>query len=211
VTAVRRILCFIVWGGAALLAQPEPFSFQPQPGARFALTVEKTGLWSGRKHVFEFERYRGTLRLDWAQPARSVVELTIEAGSALCTDAWLSEKDRRKVLEFMFRDMLDVERHPRITFRSTAVVATAEKVFDVSGMLTVRGIERPARVSVTLGESGGTLTALTGRAIVRLKDYGLNPPKAALGAIGTKNEMTVDFRLVPRPGSGEMNSFALRR
>jgi polyisoprenoid-binding protein YceI len=211
VTAVRRILGFIVWGGAALLAQPEQFSFQPQPGDRFALTVEKTGLWSGRKHVFEFDRYRGTLRFDRAQPARSVVELTIEAGSAVCTDAWLSEKDRRKVLEFMFRDMLDVERHPRMTFRSTAVRATAEKVFDVSGMLTVRGIERPVRVSVTLGESGRTLTALTGHAIVRLKDYGLNPPKAALGAIGTKNEMTVDFRLVPRPSSGEMNSFALRR
>jgi polyisoprenoid-binding protein YceI len=193
--AMRRILGIYLWSAGAVLAQSEQYDFQPQPGARFALTVEKTGLWSGRKHVFEFQRYGAMLRFDRADPARSVVELTIEAGSAVCNDTWLSEKDRRKVLEFMFRDMLDVTRHPRITFKSTGVVSTGDKMFDVSGTLTIRGVERPAQVSVTIVESGGALTAVTGRATVRLTDYGLKPPKAALGAIGTKNEMSVDFRL----------------
>jgi polyisoprenoid-binding protein YceI len=208
---VRGILGFIVCGAGALLAQSEQFDFQPQPGARFALTVEKTGLWSGRKHVFEFQRYSATLRFDRADPARSVVELTVEAGSAVCNDTWLSDKDRRKVLDFMFRDMLDVEKHPRITFKSTSVVSTGDKRFDVSGTLLIRGIERPHRVSVTIVESGGNLVAATGRAIVRLTDFGLKPPKAALGAIGTNNEMTVDFRMAPLPTSQTLKSSSAPR
>jgi polyisoprenoid-binding protein YceI len=208
---MRRILGIYLWSVGAMLAQSEQYDFQPQPGARFTLTVEKTGLWSGRKHVFEFQRYSAMLRFDREDPARSAVDLTIEAGSAVCNDTWLSEKDRRKVQGFMFRDMLDVERHPRITFRSTGVVSTGDKMFDVSGTLTIRGVERPARVSVIIVEAGRELTAVTGRAIVRLTDYGLKPPKAALGAIGTKNEMTVDFRMAPLPDSQTLKSFALSR
>ena len=34
-----------------------------------------------------------------------------------------------------------------------------------------------------------------GAATVRLTDYQLKPPSALLGAIGTKNEMTVSFTL----------------
>lgn len=205
---MRRLFGLIVWSAGALVAQSEQYDFQPQQGARFALTVEKTGLWSGRKHVFEFQRYSGKLRFDRADPARSVVEVTVEAGSAVCNDTWLNEKDRRKVLDFMFRDMLDVEKHPRITFKSTGAVSTGDRMFNVSGTLTIRGVERPAQVFVTIVESGGELTAVTGRAIVRLVDYGLKPPKAALGAIGTKNEMTVDFRMAPLRVSQIVRSFA---
>ena len=208
---MRRTFGFMLWSAGALLAQSQEFDFQPRPGSRLALTVEKTALWSGRKHVFEFQRYSAMLRFDRADPARSIVELTIEAGSAVCNDTWISERDRRKVLDFMFREMLDIERHPQIKFRSTGVVSTGDKMFDVSGTLTIRGVERPSRVSVMIVETGGELTAVTGRAVVRLMDYGLKPPKAALGAIGTKNEMTVDFRIAPLPTSQALGSFALWR
>ena len=183
-----------VLGVGWLFAQPTAFDLRPSPGARLALTVEKTGLWSGRKHVFEFRTYKGVLRYDGANPSRSEVELEIEGGSAVCTDTWLSEKDRAKVLAFLFHDMLDVERHPRLIFKSKGVVKTGEKAFEVAGVLTVRGLERPATVVVTIDDPA-RIGAVSGRATIRLKDYGLQPPKAALGAIGTKDEMTFEFRL----------------
>jgi hypothetical protein len=37
---------------------------------------------------------------------------------------------------------------------------------------------------------------LSGSAIVKLSDYRLRPPWAALGAIGTKDEMRVEFKLL---------------
>jgi hypothetical protein len=40
--------------------------------------------------------------------------------------------------------------------------------------------------------------SIAGSGEVKLRDYGLKPPSAALGAIGTKNEMAVSFRLTAR-------------
>src|SRR4051794_32740071 len=182
---LRWILC--LWFAAALYGQPVETRFVAAAGAHFTLTVEKTGLWSGRKHVFEFERY--TARA----VGERLVEVEVDAASATCKDAWVSEKDRAKVLAFMMHDMLDVERHPKLVFRSERVVAKGNGGFEIAGQLAVRGVERPVVVTASVGDG----MAVSGQAVVKLKDYGLTPPKAALGAIGTKNEMTVSFRLLP--------------
>jgi polyisoprenoid-binding protein YceI len=186
---------------SVLLGQPVLHEFRPRPEGRLSLTVEKTGLWSGRKHVFEFRNYSAKARINREAPAESSVELVIEVASATCNDAWLSEKDRKKVLEYMQQDMLDAARFPRIVFRSERVLAAPGGGFEIAGRLSVRGMEKPVTVTATLEERNGTLLAVNGSAIVRIKDYGLTPPKAALGAIGTKNEMTVNFRLVPADAS----------
>ena len=193
-----RISLFVLAAGA-LCAQPAHYELRPAHGSRFALTVEKTGLLSGKKHIFEFQRFTGRVLFDRAAPNRSQVELTIDAASATCKDSWVSDKDRSKILAFMRRDMLDVERHPRLTFRSSSVVMKGDRSFEVAGNLVVRGIDKPAKVSVIIDDGQGTLQSVNGQAVVRLKDYGLKPPKAALGAIGTKDEMTVEFQLVPLP------------
>jgi polyisoprenoid-binding protein YceI len=194
---IRISLLLLAAGG--LWAEPVNYEFGAVPGSRITLTVEKTGLWSGRKHVFEFERFNGRVVYDRDTPNQSQVELTIEAASAICKDSWVSEKDRRNILTFMLRDMLDAERHPRLAFKSNAIVLRGERSFDVTGNLAVRGIEKPARVSVTIDDGGGALESVSGQSVVRLKDYGLKPPRAALGTIGTKDEMTVEFQLSTRP------------
>ncbi len=190
-------LALLMTLAGALLAQPVTYHFGPTAGSRLALTVEKTGLWSGRKHVFEFERYHATAVIDRRSPGESSVEVTIDANSATCKDAWVSEKDRSKVLSYMRNEMLDTARHPRLTFRSERIVPRGDRAFEVQGVLTVRGIGKPVTVSLTVEERDGAVAAVVGQATVRIKDYGLTPPKAALGAIGTKNEMTVSFRLLP--------------
>lgn len=121
--------------------------------------------------------------------------MTIDADSATCKDAWVSEKDRVKVLAYMRNEMLDTAHHPQLVFRSERVAPRGDRAFDVQGSLTVRGASKPVTVSLMVEERDGALAAVTGQATVRMKDYGLTPPKAALGAIGTKNEMTVSFRL----------------
>jgi polyisoprenoid-binding protein YceI len=61
----------------------------------------------------------------------------------------------------------------------------------VAGNLTIRNITNPVTVAVVY--KGGE--TFEGSAKVRLTDYKLKPPSALLGAIGTKDEMTVTFRL----------------
>ena len=181
------------------------YEIQPTGNSRLVLTVEKTGLMSGKKHLFLFERYVGTLSYDAASPERSRVDLSIEAASAVCKDTWVSEKDRNKIQEVALRDMLAAETYPKLLFSSASVTRKGANSFDVQGMLTIRGIAKPATVSVVVHSLDERISSVAGQAIVRLKDYGLKPPSAVLGAIGTKNEMTVEFLLAPgvSPGSAE--------
>ncbi len=182
---------------AAAAMAIETYDFRPAPGARFALIVYKTGLLSGKRHVFLFERYRGTLARDPGNPERSRVEMHIEAGSLVCTDTWVSDKDRQKIERTALEDMLAAKQHPELVFSSERVARRADGSYEVQGSLNIRGIAKPAAVVVRLAERAGRIVSASGESTVRLKDYGLKPPSAALGMIGTKNEMRVEFTLLP--------------
>ncbi len=176
------------------------YEIRPAQGARFVLTVEKTGLLSGKKHQFVFGDYQGTLHYDPGAPEHSRVDFSIRSASAVCMDKWVSQKDLKKIQAYALDDMLAAEKYPELHFSSLGVVRKGENTFEVTGTLTIRGILKPATVMVELGRDSGRITSLSGHAVVRLKDYGLKPPTAALGTIGTKNEMTVEFSLVPVAG-----------
>jgi polyisoprenoid-binding protein YceI len=173
------------------------YEIRPAQGARFVLTVEKTGLLRGKKHQFVFEDYRGTLHYDSDSPEHSRVDLSIRSASAVCMDKWVSQKDLKKIQAYALDDMLAAEKYPELHFSSAGVVRKGENTFEVAGTLTIRGIAKPTTVMVELGRDSSRISSLSGHAVVRLKDYGLKPPTAALGTIGTKNEMTVEFSLVP--------------
>ena len=79
------------------------------------------------------------------------------------------------------------------------MISRGDKQYDVEGMLTIRGIAKPSLVSITFDQGSEGEIVVAGSGQVRLKDFGLKPPAAALGMIGTKNEMTVHFRLTARP------------
>ncbi len=174
-------------------------AIRPSSDSRLELIVEKTGLYSGKKHVFTFERYSGTLALDGDAPERSKVDLTIEASSIVCHDTWVRMKDLGKIMEEATKNMLAADRYPIIRFQSSNVAAAGPGKYEVQGMLTIRALARPVKVIVNW-LPGGTLSfKFSGNAVVKLTDYGLKPPTAVLGAIGTKNEMQFHFRLAWKP------------
>ena len=172
----------------------EDYRIQPASGNRLALEVEKTGLMRGKKHLFLFERYSGSLQYDAQKPAASHIELEIDAASAVLKDEWIGEKDRKKVLEYALHDMWDVANHPKLKFASTRIEPAGEKRFKVHGALVVRGISKPAEVDISLDGSANELK-VDGVSAIKMTSYGLKPPSAALGTIGTKDQMTVSFTI----------------
>lgn len=165
----------------------------PAEGARFALEVEKTGLLSGKKHLIIFEKYSGKLELNPGAPEQSKLTLEIEARSAVVKDEWSPAKGSlEKIYHEMQTNMLDSAKHPLITFASERITSKGAGKFEVTGPLTIRGIAKPVVVQV---EQKGDF--YEGSATVKLSDYKLKGPKAALGAIGTKDEMAVSFALKP--------------
>jgi hypothetical protein len=80
---------------------------------RVELAVEKTGLLSGKKHLFTFSQYDGVVRFDRERPEVSTVTFFLQAGTILCRDTWLSAKDLRTVQEYAVKDMLAANSIPR--------------------------------------------------------------------------------------------------
>ena len=93
-----------------------------------------------------FKNVRGTLEFDLDKPARSRVEVTIEANQL-----WTGEPERDAHLKS--GDFIDAENHPKITFRSTSVEMTGPHDALVTGDLTIRGVTRSVTLKVQhLGE-----------------------------------------------------------
>jgi polyisoprenoid-binding protein YceI len=193
---VARSALGIILLASAAIAQPRHYDLKPSPASKIELRVTKTGLYRGKVHVFLFPRFDGSLSYDAQKPEASQVRFRLDAASIQCTDTWLSPKDLRSVQEYAVKDMLDAAHHPDITFTSSTIKPNPAGGFDVSGSLKIRDIEKPSVVNVKLeAKPDGTLV-LHGEARIKLTDYKLKPPTAALGTIGTKDEMDFSFDLI---------------
>lgn len=97
-----------------------------------------------------FTKFSGTLRVDERNPDLSGVDVDIEAASI---DTGVADRDAH----LRSADFLDVEKHPRITFRSTDVKGAHVKDgdrFQVAGELEIRGQALPVTLDVTFEGTG---------------------------------------------------------
>ncbi len=194
-----RIL-ILPWLAVSLCAQTSLYEIKPGPDSRFALEIYKTGLMSGKKHLLLFERFAGALNYDAAAPEASKLDLNVESASFAVKDDWVSANQAKSIREEAAgKNGLDVIKYPQIRFVSSSIAKSGE-AFTVQGTLTIRGIDKPVTVNVSMKpEPAGGELRFEGKAEVKLKDYGIKPPTAALGAVGTKNEMAVSFLLIAAP------------
>ena len=189
---MMRLMVIVLGLTASAFAQSQRYELRPNDGSKLELRVAKTGLYRGKVHVFTFPNYTGSLSYDAQKPETSQVSLTISSRDIKLMDTWLSEKDFKSVQAYALKDMLAADKYPDIAFVSTSVRrsdALHLDILEVRGTLTIRGIAKPVSLNVTLDG----VRNLRGDAIIRLTDYGLKPPKAALGLIGTENEMRFSF------------------
>lgn len=92
-----------------------------------------------------FTKFSGTLRVDESSPDFSGVDVDIEAASI---DTGVADRDGH----LRSADFLDVDNHPRITFRSTAVEGAHGKAgdhFRITGDLEIRGQVMPVTLEAT--------------------------------------------------------------
>jgi polyisoprenoid-binding protein YceI len=155
------------------------------PGnAKVEAVVEKTGLMSGKKHVLAWEKFDGKFTVS---PAR--VEFVVEAGSLKVLDDWINDSKKEDVRrEAVGKAVLDVARFPQIRFVSTEVSGDTASAFQVAGNLTLRDTTKSVTLAVKRTAGG-----YEGETRFPMSAFGIKPPKAALGAVGTKDEMTIRF------------------
>ncbi|MGD8439759.1 MAG: YceI family protein [Holophagae bacterium] len=143
----------------------------------------------------EFSSFEGTIVTDFDNLERSSVNFTIDAASI---DTGNDDRDTH----LRSQDFFHVEAHPTITFRSTKIERSGEATFDVTGILTMRGVSKAVTLPVTyLGEMtdpwGNTKAGFAIETTLDRTDYDIQWNKAleAGGVVlGDDVEITINLQ-----------------
>lgn len=94
-----------------------------------------------------FTKFKGHFALDHSDLSNSSVEVIIDASSVyMGHEKWEAHLKNA--------DFLDVETYPEIRFKSESVELVDEKTANVTGMLSLHGVEKQVVLKVTHNKSG---------------------------------------------------------
>lgn len=118
-----------------------------------------------------FTGVKGTVTFDEADPAKSTVEVVIDAAS-------IDTREPQRDTHLRSADFFDVERFPTLTFRSTKVDGVLGESFTLAGDLTIHGVTRPVVLDVQSEGRikdawGGTRSGFTATTKINRSDFGL--------------------------------------
>ena len=176
------------------------YTLGPEDGS-VLITTGREGAAARMGHDLTLEATRWTARVtvDVEDPAGSKVTATVDAGSLLVRDArggpvGLTDSQRAEIEATVRTKVLRSDRHPRITFASTAV-ATDGAQTAVTGRLTIGRRTRPATLALRVARS--RVPRIVATAAISQADFGIKPYSALLGALRVKDVIgvTVEVRL----------------
>jgi polyisoprenoid-binding protein YceI len=141
-----------------------------------------------------FNDVAGTGHFDAAAPARSHLELTIQAKS-------IDTRNPDRDAHLRGNDFFDMDRYPEIRFVSTAVESVDDATFRVTGDLTIKDVTRPVTFDLEYTGAaqdpfGNHRIGLEGSVVVNRKDWGVSW-NAALeaGGVLVSEKVTLEFEV----------------
>ena len=119
-----------------------------------------------------FEVFSGKLHIDEEHPDNSWVEAEVDAAS-------INTRDARRDGHLRSPDFFDVEKYPKITFKSTKVTPTGNNEYRVTGDLTMHGVTKEETFHADYSGQvkdlyGLQRAAFTVKGKINRKDFGLN-------------------------------------
>jgi polyisoprenoid-binding protein YceI len=168
---------------------------------RWKIDPAHTGVELAVKHMMfttvrgRFRNVSGTVEVDEQNPDNSRVEVEIDAASI---DTGTPDRDAH----LRSADFLDVEGHPKLTFRSRRVAGAHEKEgdrFEVVGDLTIRGTTREVALDCTfegVGKDpwGARRAGFSARGKLDRRDWGLTWNQALeTGGILVGNDVKIEI------------------
>jgi len=141
-----------------------------------------------------FDKFEGTI-VTAEDPLRSSVEATIDAGS-------INTNQDQRDDHVRSADFLDVEHHPTITFRSTALRPDGDR-FALDGELTIRGVTRAVTLNLeangfTPDAWGGTRAGFSATTEINRPDFGVSyngPIAGADSAMVLSDKVTLNLEI----------------
>ena len=142
-----------------------------------------------------FRNFTGTVRVDERNPDKSQVNVEIEAASI---DTGVGDRDTH----LRSADFLDVENHPKLTFRSTRIEGAYKKEgdrFRITGDLEIRGKAMPVTLDATfegLGKDpwGNQRAGFAARTEIDRREWGLRWNQALeTGGVLVANSVRIEI------------------
>jgi polyisoprenoid-binding protein YceI len=148
-----------------------------------------------------FTGVKGTVTLDEADPAKSAVEVVIDAAS-------IDTREPQRDTHLRSADFFDVETFPTLTFRSTKLDGGLGEPFTLAGDLTIHGVTRPVVLDVEpegriKDAWGGIRSGFTATTKIKRSEFGLtwNQLLEAGGVtVSDEVKISLDVQLVNAAG-----------
>jgi polyisoprenoid-binding protein YceI len=155
------------------------------------IRVFKSGAFAAFAHDHDIEAPIAGGEID--SSAHASVQLRVDAHKMRVLDPDTSQGNRDEIQHTMQSSkVLDVEKFPEISYRSTAVTSRGDSHWQVQGDLTLHGKKQPVTLEVSL-QNGH----YRGSASIRQTDVGIEPIRIAGGTVKVKDEVKVEFDIVP--------------
>jgi polyisoprenoid-binding protein YceI len=140
---------------------------------------------------------RGTVRTDDTDPAKGQAEIEIDADS-------IDTREAQRDAHLRSADFFDVEKFPKLTFRSTRITDVSGDSFKLIGDLTIHGVTREVTLDVTSegrGKDpwGGERAGFSATTRVKRSDFGLTWNQALETGgfvVGDEIKVSLDVELV---------------
>ncbi len=150
-----------------------------------------------------FNTFEGKATFDEKQPDTFTVEASADAASI---DTRVEQRDKH----LKSADFFDVEKFPKLTFKSKQVAKIGDGHYTMTGDLTIRDVTKAVTFDVTgfqgtiTDPQGHVRTAATATTTINREDFGLHWNKALEGGgvlVGDDVTITLDVELVKQEQS----------
>src|SRR6516164_5427218 len=188
-TGVRACTALI---GITLTAVPTFAQRAEIDSSKSVITVHvfKSGLFSSFAHDHVIQAPVASGGIDVQEKS---VTLTFNVADMKVLDPGTSDSERKDIDATMKGPkVLDGAQFPAVSFTSNSVKALGTDRNEVTGTLKIHGVSRQITAPVTFhdGKYSGSLT-------LKQTDYGVTPVKIAGGTVRVKDQITIEFEVVP--------------
>ncbi len=120
----------------------------------------------------EFRKFNATLVADGDDFTKSSVTATIDAAS-------ISTNEENRDNHLRSADFFDAANHPSLTFKGTAFKKVNDDEYELTGLLTIRGVSKEVKLDVEFGgfmkdPYGNEKAGFSLEGKINRKDFGLN-------------------------------------
>jgi polyisoprenoid-binding protein YceI len=186
---LARFVCVAVVSMVSLPGQDKAIDIK---SSTISVHVAKAGLFSAAGHEHWVNAPISSGLINDSDPLH--VEFRVDVSRMeVKPDPKVDAKTQAEIQKDMQQMTLESVKYPEIVFRSSRVERQADGQWKVEGVLTLHGVAKPVVITVKRAQD-----AYVGHAIVKQTDFGIKPITVGGGLVKVKNEVEIDFHIVPR-------------